>query len=213
MRHSGVAANSLALAAIGVCAGVLLSLMHGALAERLQSTQHNAALRTLAEVLPARVFDPGLLDSTVKVADRQLLGYANPRLAHIARRAGRAEIVILPVRAPNGYGGAIELLVGVDREGVLSAVRVLSHHETSGLGDAIELRNSRWILSFDGKSLHDPEPESWAVRKDAGAFDQFTGATVTPRAVTAAVKRALQYFSANRTRLLGDDGDGAAHAQ
>ena len=54
------------------------------------------------------------------------------------------------------------------------------------------MQRSDWITRFAGRALGDPEPSRWAVRKDGGDFDQFAGATVTPRAVVAAVKRCLE---------------------
>ena len=92
--------------------------------------------------------------------------------------------------ARDGYSGDIRLLVGVDKAGKLAGVRVLNHRETPGLGDKIELKKSDWVLSFNGRSLQDPTPENWAVTKDGGEFDTFTGATVTPRAVVESVRYA-----------------------
>ncbi|NCC28094.1 MAG: RnfABCDGE type electron transport complex subunit G, partial [Gammaproteobacteria bacterium] len=94
---------------------------------------------------------------------------------------------------PDGYAGPIQLLVSVLRDGSVGGVRVLFHHETPGLGDKIEERKSDWVLSFDGKSLSNPTPERWAVKRDGGEFDQFTGATITPRAIVHAVKNTLIY--------------------
>ena len=92
-------------------------------------------------------------------------------------------------------------MVGIGRDGAVAGVRVLSHRETPGLGDKIELKKSDWVLSFDDKTLGDPAPEKWAVIKDGGEFDAFTGATVTPRAVVAAVKSAMEYSQNNRSAL------------
>jgi electron transport complex protein RnfG len=104
--------------------------------------------------------------------------------------------------APEGYGGAIELLVGVNANGEITGVRVVPpHNETPGLGDKIETKKSDWIYSFDGKSLTNPKPEGWAVKKDGGDFDSFTGATITPRAVVDAVYNALAWYQANRSTL------------
>ncbi|MEZ5582829.1 MAG: RnfABCDGE type electron transport complex subunit G [Candidatus Competibacteraceae bacterium] len=79
-----------------------------------------------------------------------------------------------------GYSGDIVLVMGVAPDGKLLGVRVVSHSETPGLGDKLELAKSDWILSFNGRSLIDPQPGRWAVKKDRGDFDQWTGATITP---------------------------------
>ena len=103
--------------------------------------------------------------------------------------------------APDGYNGRIHLLVGVYVDGRIAGVRVVKHAETPGLGDAIEVRKSSWILGFDGKSLDRPEPTRWAVRRDGGEFDQLTGATITRRAVVAAVRNTLLYYRQNAAMI------------
>lgn len=115
---------------------------------------------------------------------------------------GRVDAVVLPAVAPDGYSGQIELLVGIDAEGRIRGVRVTRHHETAGLGDRIDRAHSAWITQFDGRSLQDPPEALWNVRKDGGAFDQISGATLTPRAVIHAVAGALKYFARQRERLL-----------
>jgi electron transport complex protein RnfG len=114
--------------------------------------------------------------------------------------------VILQAVAPEGYGGSINLLVGIDSQGAITGVRVIPpHFETPGLGDAVEVQKSPWILSFNGKSLANTPESRWWVKKDGGEFDAFTGATITPRAVVDAVYKALQYFDANKASLLHAD--------
>ena len=103
--------------------------------------------------------------------------------------------------APDGYSGPIRLLVGVNADGTVAGVRVLSHRETPGLGDPIDAARSDWIHGFEGRALDDPPAAAWTVRKDGGAFDEFTGATITPRAVVHAVRRVLEYAQANREAL------------
>jgi electron transport complex protein RnfG len=96
------------------------------------------------------------------------------------------------------------MIVGINRDGSVAGVRVLSHKETPGLGDKVELKKSQWILSFNGRSLDNPLTDGWAVRKDKGEFDQFTGATITPRAVIAKVHGALTFFSRHKRDLFPD---------
>lgn len=130
---------------------------------------------------------------------------ATGRYGSIGRGGGgQVRAVCYQVTAP-GYGNtAMVLIIGVDRDGVLLGARVISHAETPGLGDKIELRKSDWILGFNGRSLGDPPPAGWAVKKDGGIFDQFTGATITPRAVVKAVRGGLDFFAAHRAVLLDE---------
>ena len=155
-----------------------------------------------AEVLHGRAFDNDLLADTVPVRDAELLGTPATLQAYRARQNGAAVAVVLEAVAPNGYVGAIKLLVGVAPDGRLLGVRVSEHRETPGIGDGIDARKSPWIERFTGRSLHDPAPARWRVRKDGGDFDQLTGATITPRAVVGAVANALVYFERHRDELL-----------
>ncbi|MCD1638928.1 electron transport complex subunit RsxG [Pseudomonas stutzeri] len=187
-----------------VTVGAVTLLQQGT-AERIQAAERAAQVRALGEILPAGSYDNHLLDDSVLVQDR-LLGNRSPLPAYVAIKDGRPTAVILQAIAPDGYSGAIHLLVGIHADGRVAGVRVIGHRETPGLGDKIELAKSPWIRSFEGKSLTNPEADGWAVKKDRGEFDQFAGATVTPRAVVGAVHRALQYFDAHKAELLAAEG-------
>ncbi|MCB1777069.1 MAG: electron transport complex subunit RsxG [Candidatus Competibacteraceae bacterium] len=154
---------------------------------------------TLQQVVPARYYDNDLVRDTVTVNDggRTVVVYR-------ARREGQVQAVSYQVTAP-GYGSTeMILVIGVDRQGTLLGVRVISHSETPGLGDKIETTKSDWILGFSGRSLNDPPAEQWGVKKDGGVFDQFTGATITPRSVVKAVKGGLEFFAHHRAMLLDE---------
>ena len=165
----------------------------------------------LAQVMPAARHDNDLTESSFLIdpgantfVNTQLLGLTEARNAYRARLDGRASGVVLPLVAPDGYGGPIELLIGIDTDGVITGVRAVRHEETRGLGDAIEPEVSRWILGFDNRSLENTDDVLWAIKKDGGDFDQFLGATVTPRATIAAIHNGLQFFALNRERLLDE---------
>ena len=201
ITRNGVLLGLFAIATTAVIAGTYLGTQH-----RIADNQRHAEQRALLEIVPAETHDNQLADDTVAVDDPALLGLRQSRSAYIARRDGRAVAVILPVTARDGYTGDIDLIVGVNADGSVAGVRVLAHRETPGLGDKIELGKSDWLLGFNGRSLQSPPLEQWTVRKDGGAFDQFTGATITPRAVTQAVARSLQYFQTHREQLLAATG-------
>ncbi|AYC33849.1 electron transport complex subunit RsxG [Pseudomonas cavernae] len=195
--------NSLLLGLFAIVTVGLVALTQQATASRIQAAEREAQARTLGEILPAGSYDNQLLDSTVEVFAPKLLGKAKPLPAYVARLNGRPSAVILQVSAPDGYGGAIHLLVGIQADGRLAGVRAVKHNETPGLGDKIELSKSPWVREFEGRSLRNPGDSGWAVKKDQGLFDQFAGATITPRAVVKAVHLALQYFDAHKAELLG----------
>lgn len=175
------------------------------IAQRRPDTERAA----LAAVLPADLHDNDLATASFTIdpatdifLDVALLGLANPRPAYRATLNGQASGVVLPLAAPNGYSGTIELLIGIAADGTVTGLRALHHNETRGLGDGIEPEVSNWIFSFDNRSLANTEEVLWAIKQDGGDFDQFVGATITPRAVVGAVHNALRFFETNRERLL-----------
>jgi electron transport complex protein RnfG len=143
------------------------------------------------QVLPADRYNNRLQDRCL-VVSAPALGKGEHRI-YIAEQDGTPVAAVLEATAPDGYSGAIQLLVGADFNGTILGTRVTEHHETPGLGDKIELRLSDWITGFSGKKIQGDNDSHWAVKKDGGDFDQFTGATITPRAVVNAVKRAGLY--------------------
>jgi len=161
-----------------------------------------AEARQLMEIFPAGTHDNDVVDDTFALeAETALLGLRQNRRGYRVREERRVIGVILPVTARDGYSGDIRALVGVRSDGSVAGVRVVAHKETPGLGDKVDLRKSAWILDFNARSLTDPAISGWTVSKDGGAFDQFTGATVTPRAVILATRRALEYAQLNRATL------------
>lgn len=143
------------------------------------------------QVLPAELYDNDLQQSCF-VVSAPALGAGEKQL-WVARKGDTPVAVVMQATAPDGYSGAIQLLVGADFQGTVLGTRVTEHHETPGLGDKIETRISDWITHFAGKVIQGSDDATWAVKKDGGQFDQFTGATITPRAVVNAVKRAGLY--------------------
>lgn len=193
--------NALVLGLFAVVTVGGVTLLQRGTADRIQAAERQAQVRALGEILPTGSYDNDLLASTT-LLNEPLLGHRTPQPVHLACKDGQTTAVILRATAPDGYSGAIHLLIGILADGRLAGVRVIGHRETPGLGDRIELAKDSWILGFTGKSLENPDKSGWAVKKDGGAFDQFAGATITPRAVIKAVHQALRYFQANKGKLL-----------
>ncbi len=180
--------------------GVLLGLVglaaSGALATADHFTHHEieaAEARdlqaSLKQVLPEGFADNDLLKDTVRLKKAD----GSEVTVYRARSGGEAKGAVFQV-ASRGYAGDVVALMGVDTQGKILGVRVIKHMETPGLGDKIEIAKAKWILSFDGKSLGNPPPERFGVKKDGGIFDQFAGATITPRAVAKAVREGLEFY-------------------
>ena len=187
-------------AAVGIAVAVL-AMVHEATRERVAASDRARRVTSFDRLLGELRHDNDLIADRIMVSDSELLGTTAPVPAYRARLAGAPVAAILETVAPDGYSGSIRLLVAVTPDGRLLGVRVLEHQETPGLGDAIEERKSDWILAFTGRSLADPPRERWKVRKDGGDFDQFTGATVTPRAVVTAVRNTITYVEKQGANL------------
>jgi electron transport complex protein RnfG len=177
-----------------------LALADKATSADIAAAQARDMQQSLVQVLPGK-YDNDLLKDTLV-----LNGPNGEVTVYRARRAGRVEAVVFKVSG-NGYAGPIDCMMGIDRNGHITGVRVIKHKETPGLGDKIEPAKSRWIYAFDDKSLGDPPVEKWAVKKDGGVFDQFAGATITPRGVVKAVKGGMEFFDKQKDKLL-DEGNG-----
>ena len=198
-RHMG--RSALLLATFAVVGTGLVALTFTITKTRIAEAERTHMLQSLNAVIKPDSYDNDIFNDFIEVTAPDQLGTPVPVTVFRARRGEQPVAVAIIPTAPEGYVGPIKLLVGIDMNGTLLGVRVLSHKETPGLGDKIEERRSPWIFSFDGRSLKDPEPKAWRVRRDGGQFDQFTGATITPRAIVKAVYNTLQYFEANKLHL------------
>lgn len=198
--------NAVGLGLFAVVTAGAIAVAQVGTKERIQQNIRAAEARALNEIVPIGSYDNNLLTDVTAVDERfnqQLLGPLKDDAAiHIARRDGEISTLIFPVVAPDGYTTVIDMLVGINADGTVAGVRVVAHRETPGLGDKVDLKKSDWVLEFNGKSLFGLGEDEWAVKKDGGAFDQFTGATITPRAVVGAVKHALQFFELHKAQLL-----------
>ena len=203
MIISAISRNSLALALFATITTAVIAATYLGTRDTIAINIRNAEVRSLNEIIDKARYDNDLLNDTVAVNDSELLGLRTAKPAYIARKHGSAIAVILPATARDGYSGDIDMIIGINADGTLAGVRDTNQKETPGLGDLIARKKSNWIEQFVGKSLSNPGDAQWKVKKDGGDFDQLTGATITPRAVVAAIYRSQQYFVAHRAELLG----------
>ncbi|MCB1356510.1 MAG: electron transport complex subunit RsxG [Maritimibacter sp.] len=190
-------AHGLILGGFALATALILSLSDTFTRDPIAARATEDLLASLDQVLPPELYtnDPA---ATLREIDDPVEGVLP---VHIGAKAGQVTGVALELTG-YGYGGAIRVLIGIDPNGEILGARVLAHAETPGLGDKIEAAKSFWIENFTGKSLSNTADESWKVSKDGGTFDQFSGATITPRAVVATVHRGLTLFARNRDALL-----------
>lgn len=189
------------LTLFAVTCTVLVAFTYQKTHARIAQSEREALLRNLHSVVDPATYENDLFNDFINVTSDKLLGTQSAVPVFRARKQGQPVAAIMTPIAPNGYSGTIKLIIGINYDETISGVRVLEHHETPGLGDAIEERRSHWIFNFDGKSLTNPGEKGWKVKRDGGSFDQITGATITPRAVVKAVHNALQFFAENKERI------------
>ena len=173
----------------------------------IQAAASEEKMKLIDEVLPRVSYDNDLLKDTVLIQPTPALGLDDVTPAYRARKNGQLSALVLEAVAPDGYAGKIRLLIALDSEGTLIGVRVTQHKETPGLGDYIEPKKDKnqerpWITQFNGLNPVRLDERTWKVKKDGGRFDSVAGATVTPRAVIKAVRKAALYVAENREMLL-----------
>lgn len=198
--------SAAALGLVALTGTALLTGVDYLTADRIAEQERRVVLEQLGQLVP-QASDDSLLDDKITVMDEQFFPNGQQVSIWRSRDHGEPLAAILKFNAVNGYNGDITLLAGVNADGSLRGVRVISHKETPGLGDAIEAEKSSWILGFSGKSLENPGRERWNVKREGGEFDQFTGATITPRAVVNAVRLALEYFELNHEALFEEPAE------
>ena len=203
MIIKSIRSSSIALALFALATALVLSSVDNLTRDKIDYAERMAAQRALLEIVPPERHNNDLLLDSQPVPEAfwSVLGLDKGGNIYIARYNGQPIAAIIPTVTPDGYSGDIAMIIGVNSEGTIAGVRVVQHKETPGLGDKIDLKKNNWILSFDGKSLSNTATSEWAVKKDGGQFDQFTGATITPRAVINQVVATLVYFNQDSERL------------
>ncbi|CAH0533064.1 Ion-translocating oxidoreductase complex subunit G [Vibrio stylophorae] len=191
--------NGLLLGLFALASTAVVSLTYLLTKDAISVQQEKQLLKVLSQIVPASSHDNNLYQSCTLASDSSL--GKQPMPVYRALKAGQANGAALEVVAPDGYNGDIHIVVALDNAAKITGVRILGHNETPGLGDKIDLKVSNWVLSFDGMTVVGEADSRWAVRKDGGQFDQFTGATITPRAVVGAVKRAVIYYQKHQAEI------------
>jgi len=191
--------NARLLALFAIACTVLVGIVNLLTKDKIIEQQKQQLITTLNSLI-----DPNSFNNTINneciIVNHELLGNQSQKI-YLAKMNDQPVAAALTTIAPDGYNGNIEILVAVNFNGSVNGVRVLQHKETPGLGDKVELRRSNWVLNFTGKKILGENDNRWAVAKDGGMFDQFTGATITPRAVVNAVKRSVTYFNQHKEAL------------
>jgi electron transport complex protein RnfG len=188
-------------ACVAVLAVMAIYFTQSMTAARIERNEHLWLDAQINALIPTASHDNDLLADRTTLSAPESLGTDSPATIYRARRLGLPVAVVINSAAPDGYGGPIELLVAINYEGDVLGVRILEHHETPHIGDAFEQPGSHWLSDFKGRSAHNPDTAGWNVRKDGGEFEQFTSATITPRAIIKAVQRTLDFYTRHRDEI------------
>ncbi len=177
--------------------GFLLAATFIVTADAIRQRGDDDKRASLDQVIPAALHDNNPLADTLA-----LPGHEGKQVTVYRATRDRKVTALAYEIVGSGYAGEVRLMLGVDAEGKVLGIRPLAHKETPGLGDKIEPAKTDWISRFNGLSLGNPPAEKWKVKKDGGQFDQFSGATITPRGVVGAIRGGLEFFAANKARLV-----------
>lgn len=201
MIASSITKNGALLAAFALVITFLILITDRITQPTIAVQQSKLIQARLNELVPVNSYNNDMIADCILVPSWNI--QEQQHKVYRARRDQKPVALVLETIAPNGYNGKIHMLVGLNTNGIVTGVRVVDHKETPGLGDKIDLRIDDWILSFAGKSLTEKAESQWKVKKDGGQFDQFTGATITPRAVVGTVFDTLRFSTQNMSTLFG----------
>ena len=198
---NGIVKGGATLAVIAALCTALVAFTFIMTEEHIEANEQAWLERSLQPALSGLFYDSGVTESMVVIPPPHGLPGSEAAIVYRVYAEDEAVAALFVVNARDGYAGPIRILVGIDVQGNVTGVHVLEHRETPGLGDRVETSRSDWATQFDGRSLLDPEPADWAIKRDGGQFDQLTGASVTPRAIVKAIRETLLYFDTHRDEV------------
>lgn len=197
MKKQLTLGHGLILGAFCLGFGIVLAATDFATKEDIATRALEDKLNSLSQVIPSSIHDNNLVQDSIPMKDRS----GKEITIYRATKGGKVTGLAYEIFGV-GYAGQMKLMMGIDTEGKILGARVIAHKETPGLGDKMEVKKGDWILRFDGLSLGTPPAEKWKVKKDGGIFDQFTGATITPRGVVDAIRSGLELFAAHKEQMM-----------
>ena len=177
----------IALMVITIVSGGVLGFIYGLTKPAIDKVEENKNIKAINEVLKT--------DVAIATTESVIIEDLTYNLAYDAE--GNFIGAAIKTYSKNGFGGKIELMVGMLADGVINKVSVLSQAETPGLG--ANMVNDKFKGQFDGK---DPKTFILKVKKDGGDVDAITAATISSRAVSEAIQRAADGFEANKDQFM-----------
>lgn len=183
----------LALALVCFVSALGLALVHQLTEERIAAARLEFELRAVRGVIAL-----DYVDIPVIIESKELAGVSTYR----AVRYIEPVVLAAAVKGQaSGFAGPIEVIVGVDRKGIITGIEILNHRETPGLGARIT--EDFFLSKFKGKQLGD----EIKLKRDGGRIDAITGATISARAVSEGVEAALTLFFNEKNEILQGEID------
>lgn len=201
MILSAISRNGFLLAAFAIICTAAVATVNQLTKPVIAQQEQMALIKTINQLIPEDAYDNEIFASCFEISDDQLLGKGQTQQVFVAKKGNKPVALMLETSTFKGYAGEIKLAIGIFEDGKVAGVRVIRHTETPGLGDKIQTNKSEWIYSFNDKDYQVAQDARWEVKNNGGDIDAFTGATITPRAVTHAVKDALIYFAKHKQQL------------
>jgi Na+-translocating ferredoxin:NAD+ oxidoreductase subunit G len=205
-RQPSVWRSGLTLGVLAAVCAALVAVTWHLTRTRIAANERAALEQSLKPTLSDVFYDSNLSESRLIIESPHELPGTEDAIVYRVYSQNEPVAAAFVVTEPDGFSGPIRLLIGIEYSGEVTGVQVLAHEETPGIGDMIEASNSDWLELFRNATLESPPRDRWAIRKDGGAFDQLTGASVTTRAVTRAVKETLLYLEKNRDSIFATAG-------
>jgi electron transport complex protein RnfG len=208
MSSSSVVKSGATLASVAAICTALVAVTWHYTRDRIAANEQAFLERSLQPALAGVFFEGGVTESKIVIPATADTPGTEDVIVYRVFAEEKPVAALFDVTAPDGYSGPIRVLVGIEFDGKVTGVRIVEHRETPGLGDRIESSRSDWVNQFEGRSLVDPGVDGWAIERDGGAFEQLSGASVTPRAVIKVLRETLLYFDAHRDQLFTAQSDG-----
>lgn len=197
MKQQRTLGHGLILGAFCLGFGIVLAISDSITVDDIAARALEDRLNSLSQVIPGNIHDNNLVADAITMKNER-----NKEITvYRATKDGKVTGVAYEIFG-SGYAGEMKLMLGLDAQGKILGVRVIAHKETPGLGDKMEVKKGDWILRFTGLSIGNPPSDKWKVKKDGGQFDQFAGATITPRGVVDAIHKGLELFAANQAHMM-----------
>jgi len=204
VKDVAVVKSGITLAVIAAICTALVAVTYQLTEVRIAANEQAWLERSLQPALSGLFYDSGVSESKLVVPPPHELPGSEAAIIYRVFAQDAPVAALFVVSARDGYAGPIRMLVGIDINGVVSGVHVLEHRETPGLGDRVESTKSNWVKQFNARSLLDPKPVGWRIKRDGGQFDQLSGASVTPRAIIKAIRETLLYFDAHKDEIFAE---------